>query len=76
MTDKHLNENFSLSGSRNPCCFNFDIFSGINSISTQKSFLCFQILMLQTVIALDPDKLFTNGKWRLFCLLMHFQGGR
>ena len=24
MIDKHLNENFSLNASRNPCCFNFD----------------------------------------------------
>ena len=24
MIDKHLNENFSLNASPNPCCFNFD----------------------------------------------------
>ena len=34
------------------------------------------LTFFQTVITLDLDNLSTNGKWRLFCLLTHFQGGK
>ena len=43
VTDKDLSENSLLNASGNPCRFNFEkyFFSNNNSISTQKSFLCF-----------------------------------